>query len=73
VELPGADDLYWVGDTGAMLDETGEFLTAIRRMRHSDRTLATILFADISERRGACPPEMIVSGGICLQARTSTA
>ena len=47
VELPGADDLYWVGDTGAMLDEIEEFLTAIRRTRHSDRTLATILFTDI--------------------------
>ena len=47
VELPGADDLYWVGDTGAMLDEIEQFLTAIRRTRHSDRTLATILFTAI--------------------------
>ena len=47
VELPGADDLYWVGATGAMLDEIEEFLTAIRRTRHSDRNLATILFTDI--------------------------
>ena len=27
VELPGADDLYWVGDTDRMLDEIEEFLT----------------------------------------------
>ena len=47
VELPGADDLYWAGDTDAMLDEIEEFLTGIRHSRRSDRTLATILFTDI--------------------------
>lgn len=31
VELPGADDLYWVGDTKTMLDEMEEFLTGVRR------------------------------------------
>jgi pimeloyl-ACP methyl ester carboxylesterase/DNA-binding SARP family transcriptional activator len=29
VELPGADDLYWVGDTEMMLNEIEEFLTGV--------------------------------------------
>ena len=54
VELPGADDLYWVGDTGAMLDEIEEFVTGVRHGPESDRVLATVVFTDIvgaSERR----------------------
>ena len=30
VELPGADSLYWVGDTRQMLDEIEEFVTGVR-------------------------------------------
>ena len=47
VELEGADDLYWVGDTETMLDEIEEFLTGVRRGAGAERTLATILFTDI--------------------------
>lgn len=47
VELPGADDLYWVGDTEAMLDEIEEFLTCARRGPDPDRILATVMFTDI--------------------------
>ncbi|HEY6316646.1 MAG TPA: adenylate/guanylate cyclase domain-containing protein [Acidimicrobiia bacterium] len=47
VELPGADDLYWVGDTAEMLDEIEEFLTGARRGPEADRVLATVLFTDI--------------------------
>jgi class 3 adenylate cyclase len=47
VELPGADDLYWVGDTDAMLDEIEEFLTGVRPGPRADRVLATVLFTDI--------------------------
>jgi class 3 adenylate cyclase len=47
VELDGADDLYWVGDTEAMLDEIEEFLTGVRHGAGADRTLATILITDI--------------------------
>jgi class 3 adenylate cyclase/DNA-binding CsgD family transcriptional regulator len=47
VELPGADDLYWVGDTDTMLDEIEEFLTGARRGPHADRVLMTVLFTDI--------------------------
>jgi DNA-binding SARP family transcriptional activator/class 3 adenylate cyclase len=55
VELPGADDLYWVGDTDAILDEIEEFLTGVRPGPRSDRVLATVLFTDIvgSTRRAA--------------------
>jgi pimeloyl-ACP methyl ester carboxylesterase len=55
VELPGADDLYWVGDAGRMLDEIEEFLTGVRPGPRPDRILATVLFTDIvgSTRRVA--------------------
>jgi class 3 adenylate cyclase len=46
VELPGADVFYWVGDTGAMLDEIEEFMTGVRGGA-SERVLATVLFTDI--------------------------
>ena len=46
-ELPGADYLYWMGDTTSMLDEIEEFLTGTRSASESDRVLATVLFTDI--------------------------
>ncbi len=47
VELPGADALHWVGDTGALLDEVEEFLTGVRGGQGAERVLATLLFTDI--------------------------
>ena len=47
VELPGADYLYWMGETSAMLDEIEEFLTGTRSASEPDRVLATVLFTDI--------------------------
>jgi class 3 adenylate cyclase len=47
VELDGADDLYWVGDTETMLAEIEEFLTGERRMDDPDVVVATVLFTDI--------------------------
>jgi class 3 adenylate cyclase len=47
VELPGEDFLFFVGDTGPMLDAIEEFLTGRLPARHSDRVLATVLFTDI--------------------------
>jgi len=47
VELGGADDLYWVGDTDEMLDEIEEFITGVRGGAEPDRVLATLLFTDI--------------------------
>jgi class 3 adenylate cyclase len=47
VELPGVDFVYWVGDTGAMLDEIEEFVTGVRGGTGAERVLATVLFTDI--------------------------
>ena len=47
VELPGADFLYWVGDTGQMLDEIEEFVTGVRGGSGAERVLATVMFTDI--------------------------
>ncbi|OSC39740.1 adenylate/guanylate cyclase domain-containing protein [Mycobacterium decipiens] len=46
VELPGADVLYWVGDTAALLDEVEEFITGVRGFV-TERVLTTIVFTDI--------------------------
>ena len=47
VELPGSDTLYWVGNTGTMLDEIEEFVTGVRGGSGAERVLATVLFTDI--------------------------
>jgi class 3 adenylate cyclase len=47
MELPGEDFLFFVGDTGPMLDAIEEFLTGELPARHSDRVLATVLYTDI--------------------------
>ena len=47
VELPGSDALYWVGNTGPMLDEIEEFVTGVRGGSGVERILATVLFTDI--------------------------
>jgi class 3 adenylate cyclase len=47
VELPGADVLYWVGDTAELLYEVEEFVTGVRAGAGADRVVATILFTDI--------------------------
>jgi class 3 adenylate cyclase len=47
VELPGDDNLMYVGDADADLDEIEEFLTGVRHAPATDRVLATVLFTDI--------------------------
>jgi class 3 adenylate cyclase len=47
VELPGRDNLPYVGDQDAVLDEVQEFLTGVRHTAEPDRVLATVLFTDI--------------------------
>jgi class 3 adenylate cyclase/pimeloyl-ACP methyl ester carboxylesterase len=47
VELPGEDLLFFVGDSGPMLDAIEEFLTGQLPTHHTDRVLATVLFTDI--------------------------
>jgi len=46
-ELPGCDDLPYVGDTDAVLDAIQEFLTGAQCTPDFDRSLATVLFTDI--------------------------
>ena len=47
VELPGEDNLIFVGNSDADLDEIDEFLTGTRHAPRADRVLATVLFTDI--------------------------
>jgi class 3 adenylate cyclase len=47
VELPGDDDLPYLGDTDALLDVIEEFLTGRQAAPDPDRSLATVLFTDI--------------------------
>ena len=47
VELPGEDNLIFVGNSDADLDEIEEFLTGARHAPRADRVLATVLFTDI--------------------------
>jgi class 3 adenylate cyclase len=47
VQLPGDDALYWVGDSGPMLDEIEEFVTGMRGGSDTERLLTTIVFTDI--------------------------
>jgi class 3 adenylate cyclase len=47
VEIPGDDNLIFVGDSDVDLDEIEEFLTGVRHAPETDRVLATVLFTDI--------------------------
>jgi class 3 adenylate cyclase len=47
VEVPGEDNLLFVGDSEADVAEIEEFLTGARHAPESDRVLATVLFTDI--------------------------
>jgi class 3 adenylate cyclase len=46
-ELPGSDDLFWIGDVDGLLDEVQEFLTGERRAADTDRVLLSVLFTDV--------------------------
>jgi class 3 adenylate cyclase len=47
VTIPGDDNLIFVGDSDADMDEIEEFLTGVRHAPETDRVLATVLFTDI--------------------------
>jgi class 3 adenylate cyclase len=47
VELPGGDELFFVGDTGPLLDAIEEFVTGRLPAHEIDRVLATVLFTDV--------------------------
>jgi class 3 adenylate cyclase len=46
-EIPGTDELYWVGETELMLEEIEEFLTGARHGAEPNWVLGTVLFTDI--------------------------
>jgi len=47
IELPGPDALWFVGDTGALLDQVEPFVTGVRRDAPSPAETLTVLFTDI--------------------------
>jgi class 3 adenylate cyclase len=47
VELPGEDNLMYVGDTGTVIGEIEEFLTGVRHPPAAERVLATVMFTDM--------------------------
>lgn len=47
VEVPGRDDLYWIGDPEALLGELREFLTGARGAPDMSRVLLSVLFTDV--------------------------
>jgi hypothetical protein len=46
-QLPGGDDVYWLGDTERLLDELEEFITGARAAPTTNRVLSSVLFTDI--------------------------
>jgi class 3 adenylate cyclase len=49
VELEGADNMFSLGDSEALLGELEEHLTGVRHEHEPDRMLATVLFTDICD------------------------
>jgi pimeloyl-ACP methyl ester carboxylesterase len=47
VEVPGDDEVFFVGNTDALLDEVEEFVTGSRQTPEGDVVSATILFTDM--------------------------
>jgi pimeloyl-ACP methyl ester carboxylesterase len=47
VELPAADSLFFLGDSGPLLDTIEEFVTGRLPRHEADRVLATVLFTDV--------------------------
>jgi class 3 adenylate cyclase len=47
IELAGADQWPYLGDSDSLVDEVEEFLTGVRGNPSGDRVLATVLFTDI--------------------------
>jgi class 3 adenylate cyclase len=48
VELDGIDDVPWLGDGDALVDEIEEFLVGAKHTADPERALATVLFTDIA-------------------------
>ena len=69
-ELPGHDDLPYVGDAEALLDVIQEFLTGAHGTPDSDRSLATVLFTNIVGSTQKPASLVIAAGGICSASIT---
>lgn len=48
IEVPGRDDLWWVGDTDRMLDSIETFVVGESGSPDPERILATIMFTDLA-------------------------
>jgi hypothetical protein len=46
MQPPGGDDVFWLGDTDALVDELDEFVTGVRAAPTRDRVLSTGLFTE---------------------------
>jgi hypothetical protein len=70
VEVPGVDYGLGIGEVDAILDPIEEFLTGARAGAVSNRSLATLLFADVvasTERLSATG-----AGASCSSCRTGS-
>jgi DNA-binding SARP family transcriptional activator/pimeloyl-ACP methyl ester carboxylesterase len=50
VELEGCDHWFWLGDTQSILGEMGSFVSGLKPPTKLDRTLATILCMEITQK-----------------------
>jgi hypothetical protein len=55
VALPGADHLFFAGDTDAIADEIEEFLTGIRSVAEGAVVMAAVLFAGRAHVQSGLP------------------
>jgi pimeloyl-ACP methyl ester carboxylesterase len=68
VELPGPDIIYWVADTGPVLDEIEEFLTGIRGGSGAERVLAAVCSPTSSVPQTGPVSLEVDAGGTCSTA-----
>lgn len=52
LEIPGAAQYLWAGDSAGLVAETQAFLTGVRPVLEPDRVLATVLFTDMVDSTG---------------------
>jgi pimeloyl-ACP methyl ester carboxylesterase len=72
VELAGADSMFFVGDTGRLLDAIEEFVTG-RLPRHEvDRVLATVMFTDVVGSTDQLQAWATVDGRSCWPPTTAS-
>ena len=70
VELPGADSLYWVGDTAPMLDEIEEFITGVRAVSTLNAS-SPQWFSPTSSAPPSAPQRSATAGGATCSTTTT--